>query len=49
MPLGSPNSTIASPNRADNSVLVITADGVEYLEQNYSTNLQRKRLRAQNA
>ncbi len=33
--------------RSDNSVLVITADGVEYLEQNYQTNLQ-KRLRAHN-
>jgi curved DNA-binding protein CbpA len=34
--------------RADNTLLVITADGVEYLEQNYQTNLQNKRLRAVN-
>jgi curved DNA-binding protein CbpA len=34
--------------RADNALLVITADGVEYLEQNYQTNLQNKRLRARN-
>ena len=34
--------------RADNSLLVITADGVEHLEQNYQTNLQNKRLRARN-
>ena len=32
--------------RDDNSRLVITADGVEYLERNYETNLQRKRLHA---
>jgi curved DNA-binding protein CbpA len=30
--------------RSDNSLLVITADGVEYLEQNYQETLQRKRL-----
>jgi curved DNA-binding protein CbpA len=35
-------------HRSDNSLLVITADGVEYLEQNYQTNLQNKRLRASN-
>ena len=35
--------------RADNSLLVITAEGVEHLEQNYQTNLQNRRLRAQNA
>ena len=34
--------------RDDNSRLVITADGVEYLEQNYRVNLQRKRLAASN-
>ncbi len=34
--------------RDDNSRLVITADGVEYLEQNYRANLQRKRLAASN-
>lgn len=34
--------------RADNSLLVITAEGVEHLEQNYQTNLQNRRLRAQN-
>jgi curved DNA-binding protein CbpA len=32
--------------RDDNSRLQITADGVDYLEQNYSRNLQRKRLAA---
>ena len=32
--------------RGDNSQLLITAEGVEYLEQNYRTNLQRRRLRA---
>jgi len=31
--------------RSDNSLLVITADGVEYLEQNYQASLQRRRLR----
>ena len=31
--------------RGDSSRLVITADGVDYLEQHYETNLQRKRLR----
>jgi curved DNA-binding protein CbpA len=30
--------------RSDNSLLVITADGVEYLESNYQDILQRKRL-----
>ena len=34
--------------RDDNSRLVITADGVEYLEHNYRVNLQRKRLAASN-
>ena len=34
--------------RGDNALLVITADGVEYLEQNYQANLQAKRLRARN-
>jgi curved DNA-binding protein CbpA len=34
--------------RSDNAVLIITADGVEYLEQNYQANLQAKRLRAHN-
>jgi curved DNA-binding protein CbpA len=32
--------------RSDNSLLVITADGVEYLEGNYRESLQRRRLRA---
>jgi curved DNA-binding protein len=32
--------------RSDNSALVITADGVEYLESNYRENLQRRRLGA---
>jgi curved DNA-binding protein CbpA len=32
--------------RDDNSRLVITADGVEYLERNYQANLQRRRLQA---
>ena len=32
--------------RDDNSRLVITAEGVEYLERNYQTNLSRKRLQA---
>jgi curved DNA-binding protein CbpA len=32
--------------RDDNSRLQITADGVEYLEQNYRTTIQRKRLQA---
>lgn len=31
--------------RGDSSRLLITADGVDYLEQHYETNLQRKRLR----
>jgi curved DNA-binding protein CbpA len=31
--------------RSDNSLLVITADGVEYLEGNYRESLQRRRLR----
>jgi hypothetical protein len=30
--------------RDDSSRLIITADGVEFLEQNYRANLQRKRL-----
>jgi curved DNA-binding protein CbpA len=34
--------------RADNALLVITADGVEYYEQNYQANLQNRRLRASN-
>ena len=32
--------------RGDSSRLMITADGVDYLEQHYESNLQRKRLRA---
>jgi curved DNA-binding protein CbpA len=32
--------------RGDSSQLIITAEGVEYLEQNYRANLQRKRLNA---
>jgi curved DNA-binding protein CbpA len=32
--------------RGDNSQLLITAEGVEYLEQNYVANLQRRRLSA---
>jgi curved DNA-binding protein CbpA len=35
-------------SRDDNSRLIITADGAEYLEQNYDANLQRKRLKAAN-
>jgi curved DNA-binding protein len=35
--------------RGDDSALAITADGVEYLEQNYETNGHLKRLRARNA
>ena len=31
--------------RSDNSLLLITADGVDYLEANYQGALQRKRLR----
>lgn len=34
--------------RDDNSRLQITADGVDFLEQNYRSNLQRKRLAAAN-
>jgi curved DNA-binding protein CbpA len=34
--------------RDDNSRLLITADGVEYLERNYQANVQRKRLKASN-
>jgi curved DNA-binding protein CbpA len=34
--------------RSDNSLLVITADGVEYLEGNYQAVEQRRRLRARN-
>jgi curved DNA-binding protein len=30
--------------RDDNSRLILTADGVDFLERNYETNLQRKRL-----
>jgi curved DNA-binding protein CbpA len=32
--------------RDDNSRLLLTADGVDFLERNYETNLQRKRLAA---
>ena len=32
--------------RGDSSLLVITADGVEYLEQNYQADIQNRRLRA---
>ena len=32
--------------RSDSSILMITAEGVEHLEQNYRTNLQRRRLNA---
>lgn len=32
----------------DNSRLLITADGVEHLEQNYRANIQRRRLQATN-
>jgi curved DNA-binding protein CbpA len=35
--------------RTDNSLLVITASGVEHLEDNYQAALQAKRLLAQNA
>lgn len=35
-------------HRSDNSLLVITAEGVEHLEQNYQANLPTRRLRAQN-
>ncbi len=35
--------------RSDNSMLVITAEGVEYLEANYRETLQRKRLNAATA
>lgn len=35
-------------NRADNSVMVITVDGVEYLENNYTHGSQVRRLRAVN-
>jgi len=31
--------------RSDNSLLVITAEGVEYLEKNYQEGVQRRRLR----
>ncbi len=34
--------------RDDNSRLIITAEGAEYLERNYRANLQRKRLAASN-
>jgi curved DNA-binding protein CbpA len=32
--------------RGDNSLLVISADGVEHLEQNYQSDIQNRRLRA---
>jgi hypothetical protein len=32
--------------RSDNSLLVITAEGVEHLEKNYQDNLQRRRITA---
>jgi curved DNA-binding protein CbpA len=32
--------------RSDNSLLVITAEGVEHLERNYQDNLQRRRITA---
>jgi curved DNA-binding protein len=32
--------------RSDSAMLVVTADGVEYLEGNYRENLQRRRLKA---
>lgn len=35
-------------SRDDNSRLMITADGVDHLEQNYRANVQRKRLQAAN-
>ncbi len=35
-------------NRADNALMVITADGVEYLEQNYQNGPHARRLRAVN-
>lgn len=35
--------------RDDNSRLLLTVEGAEYLEQSYRTNLQQKRLRASNA
>lgn len=31
--------------RGDNSLLLITAEGVDYLEENYQANLQRRRLK----
>jgi curved DNA-binding protein CbpA len=34
--------------RADNSLLVITADGVEHLEVHYQATIQNRRLRARN-
>jgi len=34
--------------RSDNSLLLITAEGAEYLEQNYQDNLPNRRLRARN-
>ena len=34
--------------RDDQSRLQITADGVEYLEENYRANVQRRRLKASN-
>jgi curved DNA-binding protein CbpA len=35
-------------HRADNSMLVITAEGIDYLEEKYETNPQAPRLRAVN-
>jgi hypothetical protein len=35
-------------HRTDNSALTITADGVDYLEQNYQSAGQTRRLRAVN-
>jgi curved DNA-binding protein CbpA len=35
--------------RGDHSRLTITAEGVDYLEQNYEANLQRKRLKEKNS
>jgi hypothetical protein len=33
-------------SRGDSSVLVITAEGVEYLEDNYQADIQSRRLKA---
>ena len=35
-------------SRSDNALLVITAEGVEYLERNYQVSIPARRLRAQN-